>query len=295
MQPDAQVEIVLERPLELATTLAKCRLPRVPAPGWWRATRTPEGPGTERLWVDGGRLHVEAWGPGASWLCEHAGELVGEGADVPEFRPRHPLLAELHRRHPGLRVPRTRAVFEALVPAVLEQKVIGHQARHSYRRLVAELGEPAPGPVPIRLPPVPATVAATPYWAFHRWGVEQRRAQTIIGAARHAARLEEAVAMDPAAAARRLTTLPGIGPWTAAEVAVVALGDADAVSVGDFHLPHQVAWALAGEPRATDERMLELLETYRGNRARAIQLIELAGIMPPRRGPRLPFQHIARI
>jgi 3-methyladenine DNA glycosylase/8-oxoguanine DNA glycosylase len=287
--------IRLERPLDLVRTLARTRPARVAAPGIWRATRTPAGPGTERLWLDGDLLRVEAWGPGADWLCENAPALVGELDDDAGFEPRQPLLVELWRRHRGVRIPRTGAVLEAAVPTILEQKVIGLQARHAYRRLLLELGEPAPGPVPIRLPPTPATLAATPYWQFHKWGVEQRRAQIIASAARHASRLEEAVGMAPADAQRRLTALPGMGAWTAAEIAVVALGDADAVSVGDYHLPHLVSWALAGEPRGTDERMLELLEPYRGHRARAIQLLELAGIAPPRRGPRMAFSRIAEI
>jgi len=287
--------IRLQRPLDLVRTLARTRPARVAAPGFWRATRTPAGPGTERLWLDGDLLRVEAWGPGADWLCENAPALVGELDDDAGFAPRQPLLVELWRRHRGVRIPRTGAVVEAAVPTILEQKVIGLQARHAYRRLLLELGEPAPGPVPIRLPPTPATLAATPYWQFHKWGVEQRRAQIIASAARHASRLEEAVGMAPADAQRRLTALPGMGAWTAAEIAVVALGDADAVSVGDYHLPHLVSWALAGEPRGTDERMLELLEPYRGHRARAIQLLELAGITAPRRGPRMAFSRIAEI
>jgi 3-methyladenine DNA glycosylase/8-oxoguanine DNA glycosylase len=218
---------------------------------------------------------------------------VGELDDDSGFQPGHSLLAELQRRHRGVRIPRTSAVLEAAVPTILEQKVIGVQARHAYRRLLLELGEPAPGPVAIRLPPAPATLAATPYWRYHRWGVEQRRADIIANAARHASRLEEAVAMAPADAQRRLTALPGMGAWTAAEIAVVALGDPDAVSVGDYHLPNLVCWALAGEPRGSDERMLELLEPYRGHRARAVQLLERAGITAPRRGPRLPLSRIA--
>jgi endonuclease III len=291
----SSASIRLKRPLDLRGTLARTRPARATAPGVWRATRTPAGPGTERLWLDGDLLRVEAWGPGADWLCENAGILVGEEGDDSGFTPVHPLVAELRRRHPGLRIPRTQAVLEALVPTILEQKVIGKQARSAYRRLLLELGEPAPGPLGLRLPPSPATLASTPYWVFHRWEVEQRRAQTIINAARHAKRLEEAVGMEPDAAERRLRALPGVGAWSAAEVAVVALGDADAVSVGDYHLPHLVGWALAGEARATDARMLELLEPYRSHRARVVQLLELAGVSPPRRGPRLPLQRIARI
>jgi 3-methyladenine DNA glycosylase/8-oxoguanine DNA glycosylase len=291
----SRVSIPLRRPLDLARTLARTRPARVAAHGIWRATRTPTGPGTQRLWLDGDLLRVEAWGPGADWLCANAPALVGELDDDSGFQPKHPLLAELWRRHRGVRIPRTAAVLEAAVPTILEQKVIGLQARQAYRRLLLELGEPAPGPVPIRLPPAPATLAATPYWAFHRWGVEQRRAQVIISAAQHARRLEEAVGMGSADAHRRLTALPGMGPWTAAEIAVVALGDADAVSVGDYHLPNVVSWALVGERRGSDERMLELLEPYRGHRARAVQLLELAGITAPRRGPRMALSRIADI
>jgi 3-methyladenine DNA glycosylase/8-oxoguanine DNA glycosylase len=291
----SSLRIRLQRPLDLARTLARTRPARVDAPGIWRATRTPAGPGTERLWLEGDVLRVEAWGPGADWLCDNAPALVGELDDDGGFQPAHSLLAELRRRHRGVRIPQTGAVLEAAVPAILEQKVIGVQARHAYRQLLFELGEVAPGPLPLRLPPSPATLAETPYWRFHRWGVEQRRAGIIATAARHAARLEEAVGMAPADAQRRLTALPGMGPWTAAEIAVVALGDPDAVSVGDFHLPNLVSWALAGEPRGSDARMLELLEPYRGHRARAVQLLELAGISAPRHGPRLALSRIARL
>jgi 3-methyladenine DNA glycosylase/8-oxoguanine DNA glycosylase len=291
----SSLRIRLQRPLDLARTLARTRPARVDAPGIWRATRTPAGPGTERLWLEGDVLRVEAWGSGADWLCDNAPALVGELDDDNGFQPAHPLLAELRRRHRGVRIPQTGAVLEAAVPTILEQKVIGVQARHAYRQLLFELGEAAPGPLPLRLPPSPATLAETPYWRFHRWGVEQRRAGIIASAARHAARLEEAVGMAPADAQRRLTALPGMGPWTAAEIAVVALGDPDAVSVGDFHLPNLVSWALAGETRGSDARMLELLEPYRGHRARAVQLLELAGISAPRHGPRLALSRIARL
>jgi 3-methyladenine DNA glycosylase/8-oxoguanine DNA glycosylase len=144
----------------------------------------------------------------------------------------------------------------------------------------------------LRLPPTPATLAGLPYYEYHPFGVERRRAELIRRVAARAAWFEGVVDLPLADAYARLTAVPGIGPWTAAEVAVRALGDVDAVSVGDFHLPNLVAFALAREPRAGDARMLELLEPYRGQRARVIRLLELSGIRPPSYGPRLPFRRI---
>ena len=183
-------------------------------------------------------------------------------------------------------------MFEALVPAVLEQKVTTIEAKAGYRALVDSLGEPAPGPVRLKVPPSPQVLARTPYWTFHRFGVERRRAVVIIGAARSAKRLEEVATMERLDAYRRLEAFPGVGPWTAAKVALVALGDPDAVEVGDYHLPHTIGYALEGTARSTDERMLELLDPYRGHRARVIRLLHVAGISAPRFGPHKPLRDI---
>jgi 3-methyladenine DNA glycosylase/8-oxoguanine DNA glycosylase len=296
--PDVTTRFEPVRLLDLALTVA----PISDGPSWridsgevWRATLTPEGPATLHLLLSAeGLVDVEVWGPGASWAAARAGALCGQEDDDAGFVPRHPFLSQVHKRNPGVRLPKTSAVFEALVPAVLGQKVTGIESRRSYERLVEALGEPAPGPVRLTVPPAPRVLARTPYWTFHRFGIERRRAEVIIGAARSAARLEETVSMDMAAAYQRLQAFPGIGPWTAALVASAALGDPDAVPVGDYNLPHSVGYALEGTPRSTDERMLELLEPYRGHRARVIRLIALAGIGAPRHGPRLPLRDFAR-
>jgi 3-methyladenine DNA glycosylase/8-oxoguanine DNA glycosylase len=263
---------------------------------WWRATRTPQGPATVRYarpTPDGG-VAVAAWGPGAEWCLAAAAELLGARDTLDGFRP-DGLVAELHRRLPGLRITRSRAVFEALLPSILEQKVTGLEARNGYRAIVRAWGEPAPGPRPLLLQPAPASLATTPYWAFHPLGVERKRTVAILVAASRARRVEETVAMAPADAHRRLQALPGVGPWTSAEVAIVALGDADAVSVGDLHLPHLVSFALAGEPRGSDERMLELLAPFPGHRGRVLRLLMHSGRMPARRGPRAAVRSFARI
>jgi 3-methyladenine DNA glycosylase/8-oxoguanine DNA glycosylase len=295
--PDAEARFTINRPLDLGLTLAP--LDRGPSlrsedGAVVRATRTPEGPTTLRIQHTDGELFAQAWGPGAEWAASRADFLCGQSDDDSGFRAAHPLIAQLHRRAVGMRIPRTGAVFEALVPAVLGQLVTTVEAHRSYRALVMALAEPAPGPWRLVLPPSPHVLARMPYWAFHRFGIERRRAEVVIRAARSLRRLEETVTMDLPSAYRRLQAFGGVGPWTAAKVALVALGDADAVPVGDYNLPHAIGYALEGTARSTDERMLELLEPYRGHRARVVRMITMAGIGAPRFGPRRPLRDISR-
>ena len=290
----------VDGPLDLRRTLAPLgrgpgdRTLRFVVGRAWRATRTPDGPATVALLHAGDKLGVQAWGPGAERALAGVPALVGLEQEPASFAGGHPTLSALARRFPGIRIPRTGAVLESLIPAILEQKVIGEEARRALFQLVRRYGEPAPGPseLGLRLPPASATLAGLPYYAFHPLGVERRRAELIRRVASRAAWFEAIVDLPLPEAYVRLTAVPGIGPWTAAEVAVRALGDVDAVSVGDFHLPNLVAFALAGEPRGTDARMLELLEPYRGYRALVIRLLELSGIRAPRYGPRLSFRRI---
>jgi 3-methyladenine DNA glycosylase/8-oxoguanine DNA glycosylase len=233
-------------------------------------------------------VRAAAWGPGAAWLLQELPGMLGADDDRAGFDPAHPVLRELSVRYQGVRVGRSGRVLEALVPAVLEQKVVGVEARRAWRYLLLKFGGPAPGPAPagMRVCPPPRIWCRIPSWEWHRAGVEGVRARTIIGAAEVAGRLEEIVTMTSGAADRRLRSLPGIGVWTSAEVRQRACGDADAVSVGDYHLPSAVGWALAGRV-VDDAGMLELLAPYAGHRHRAARLVELGGIHPPRRGPRM--------
>jgi 3-methyladenine DNA glycosylase/8-oxoguanine DNA glycosylase len=293
----------LAAPLDLQRTLAPLsRGPydltiRLATGRAWRATRTADGPATLALSLDGETLRAEAWGPGAERALDGVPALLGLDRDPVPIPAGQPLIAQLARRHPGIRIPRSGSILESLVPAILEQKVTGTEARRAMTGLIRAHGEPAPGPPEwkLRVGPAAATLAALPYFAYHPFGIERRRAELIRRVASRAAWFEAIVDLPLAEAYGRLTAVPGTGPWTAAETALRALGDMDAVSVGDFHLPNLVAFALAGEPRATDLRMLELLEPYRGHRAIVIRLLELSGIRPPKYGPRLSPRSIEAI
>ena len=260
-----------------------------------RATRTAAGPASVHIRVVGRDVVARAWGPGAEAALDSVPGMVGETDDPSALAPRHSLVAELVRRLPGLRLARGGRVIEALVPSILGQKVTGLEARRAHRAMLLRYGEPAPGPLGLTLPPPPESLAKLPYWAFHPLGIERRRADAIRAAAAAAPRLEEIAHLSSAEGTARLMSLPGVGPWTAAETMRLALADPDAVSVGDYHLPRLICWALASERTGTDERMLELLEPYRGQRGRVALLIEHSGIRQERRAPRMSPRSIASI
>ncbi|QSB16194.1 DNA-3-methyladenine glycosylase 2 family protein [Natronosporangium hydrolyticum] len=262
---------------------------------YW-ATRTPAGPATLVLRREADTLLATGFGPGADWVLAQADAVAGLRDDLTGFAEcaaSHPVVARLARSHGGVRLPTTRSLFPRLLRAIFEQKVTGIEAYRAYAATVRHFRQPAPGPLGGRLllPPTPEAVAATPYWTFHPFGVEQRRAETLRRAAASAARLVRC--RDSTEATARLTAIAGIGPWTAAEVVRTVFGDPDAVSVGDYHIPNTVAWALAGEARGDDARMLELLAPFRGHRGRVCTLLAAAGVAAPRFGPRAPLRSFA--
>ncbi len=263
--------------------------------GWLRASRTPTGPVLIMINQVGAAVRAKAWGDGAVWALDQLPRLLGATDDPTGFRPlpEHAPLVEAHRRFPGFRVGRTDLVLEALIPACLEQVVTGKEAFRAWRLLVGEFGEPAPGPAGMpespayrmRVPPAPETWARVPSWRFLAAGVEERRSRPLVRAAGRAAALERTLLRSHVEADQALRSLPGIGPWTSAEVRQRAHGDADAWSIGDYHVGKAITWALTGE-KLDDDACTELLEPYRGHRYRVQSLLGLAGLRPPRRGPR---------
>lgn len=290
--------VVLDAPIDVRRTLSTLRRgPHDPAfqvagPIIWRTTREVSGPVTVRLeQVDAFTVRAQAWGPGAE---EHVGILpavLGGDDDASQFRPEHPLLLDALRRFPGLRTPRTGRVMEALVPAVIEQKVLGADAFLSWRQLLRKHGSVAPGPAPERMRVVPdhETWASLASWDWHAAGVDPQRYRTAQACVRVAASIERLVQRgDVAAVYRGLQSIPGVGVWTAAEVGSRALGDADAVPFGDYHLGSTVGTAFLGRKVETDAEVAELLEPYRPHRGRALRLLQLSPLTRvERHGPRM--------
>ena len=263
---------------------------------WWRTALTPAGATTLRLVSEGEGIKATAWGDGAEWMLAQLPTLLGADDDPTGFVAHHELVRSVWRRLRQLRLGGTGMVFEQLVPAVIEQRVTGHEARASFRHLVRRFGAVPPGPAPagMRILPAPQVWRRIPSWEWHRANVDPGRSRTIVAAAAVAHRLEESLSLPRDVRLRRLRAIPGVGAWTAAEVAQRAWGDADEVSVGDYHLPALVGWALVGRP-VDDDGMLELLAPYAGHRQRAVRLIEMSGVRKPSFGPRMPVGDIRAI
>ncbi|AQA06423.1 3-methyladenine DNA glycosylase [Mycobacterium sp. MS1601] len=264
----------------------------------WRTSLLESGAVTARLQRTGpDTVHAQIWGAGAAEFAEALPAFVGADDDARDLIPTHPTVAAALQKAPHLRLGRTGRVLEALIPAVIEQRVPGADAFRSWRLLVTKYGAPAPGPAPARMRVFPEAEVwrRIPSWEFHRANVDPGRAQTVIGCATRAASLERLAGRPAEEARTAMTSLPGVGIWTAAETAQRAFGDADALSVGDYHVAKMIGWTFLGHP-IDDDAMVELLEPMRPHRHRVVRLLYVSGLArEPRRGPRLPVQDISAL
>lgn len=262
---------------------------------YWKALHTAAGPTTVAARPTGPReVTFWAWGAGSGAALAEVDAWLGLADPLESFDPSlHPVVQRLARSRRGVRMGRFGSVFERIVATVLGQLVIAKEAKRSHHRLIRRFGAPAPGPLDLRLSPGPDALAEVGSHEFHRLGVERKRADIIRRVARVGGRVDATAELDPADAYAYLLSIPGIGPWTVTSIGRVCFGDADAVVVGDYNLPHTVAWALAGKRRSDDTEMLELLAPFAGHRGRVQAMLKGAG-KPPRHGPKLPFRHVER-
>lgn len=285
--------IELERPVDLPLSLGMHSIGkrdpsfRVSDREVWYAAHTADGPGTLHVSLTDPKTAVaEAWGPGAEVLIDRAPAMLGSEDDPSDFEPEAPFLKRARARSPGLRIVKLPCIMTSLIGFIIQQRITAREAILTHRRLLRTHSETAPGPADMLLPPHPDRIASLPLHELAMVGLEEKRARTLRETARRYKRIEEARDMAWPEAERRLRAFKGIGVWTAGNVLGLVLGCPDAVIVGDYHMPDEVAWVLAKEPRADDARMLELLEPYRPHRWRVMRLIHEFGDAPPRYGPR---------
>ncbi|MDP9143898.1 MAG: DNA-3-methyladenine glycosylase 2 family protein [Actinomycetota bacterium] len=284
----------IEVPLDLKATLRPLH-GVFAGDGWWLAARTPHGSGSLRIRRTREELIGEAWGEGSLWLLDRLDSIAGLADEPRSFQTDHPIVGELHRRHPGWRFGKTDLVFDALVHGIVEQKVTGHEAHAAMRGLRSRFGDAAPGPHPrLRLTPDPVRMAEAPYWVYHELHLERRRADVLKRVAASAGKIEGLRAVPPAKAQEMLLGFRGIGVWTVSKTLAISHGDPDQLDVGDFHLKHMVVHHLTGRDRGTDEEMLELLEPFRPHRGRVARLIHTMG-HAPKFGPRVALRDITRM
>lgn len=294
--PDALAELPRPRPYHFHATLRMLALgrgdptARVGPKEAWRATWLPSGPATAQLVDAGDRLLVRAWGSGAAEAAARAHGWLGLHDRPEEHVPDHPRLAALHAEYAGRHLAATGEVVHFLARNVVRQLVPWPDAQRYWRDLVRLQGAAAPGPGELLLPPAPTWLRDRAPSELRRLGLGGRQGDTLRRVGAYARRLEEAAALPGDERRRRLLALPGLGPWTVESTLGIGLGDPDAVPTGDYHLPNAVSWALAGEPRADDARMLDLLEPFRGQRWRVLHLLVVAGVHAPRFGPKAPLR-----
>ena len=262
---------------------------------FWRASYTPAGAATVRITWNAGRIEAQGWGPGRGWMLARVPAMTGALDPGFRFDAAHPAVLRAQRNHPDVRFGASHMLYHELIPTILGQRITAGEAVRPWHRLCRRLGQPAPGPADgLLLPPPPTTLKGRPAWWFHPLGVEAKRAEALRVVAKHAEKLWAWAELSAAEAAAKLALLAGVGQWTIGSVLSSALGDPDAVAVGDYHLKNIVSYALAGEPRGTDERMLDLLAPYAGQRGRVVRLLQLDGHRPPAFGPRHRILPMAR-
>ena len=195
------------------------------------------------------------------------------------FAPEHQALAAHHRQLPGLRLIRVPWLFDIACSAVLQQRVRSTDAMREWGSICSRFGQKArTGQTTF---PSPALLSAVPLHDLQAIGIDPRRARTLLALAKEIRSYPLRPEMTHEQLRLRLGHITGVGPWTVDMILGFGAADTDAVPVGDLYLPHLVSFALAGERRGTDERMLELLEPLRPYRFRVVRLLYSANISVP--------------
>lgn len=232
---------------------------------------------------EGESIVVHAHGPHAHDLLAETMTCLKQDDRYHSFSTEDSGIHRLHRRHAGLRILRFPWLYDSTCSAILQQRIRTVDAVRDWGRIARRWGTKITvGHLELRCFPPAETLAQVPDFALRSLNIDAQRTKTLLRFARESC----FVPLKPAANFSRLRDqlqrIPGIGPWTTETVLGYGAGDSDAAIPGDLHLPHVVCYALAGENPGSDDRMMELLEPFRGHRFRIIRLLYASGISIPR-------------
>lgn len=230
---------------------------------------------------------VSMGGPGAAVAEQRRPDPAGLRDDFQSLSPAHLVIDRLQHRFAPVRIGSSSDVYKASLTATLGQRITAAEAVNQWARICRAFSDSIDTPFgPLLAPPDPVRFAGMFPHQLHALGIEESRARTLIGIAKVFAR-PGTHQIDPTMALSRIRMeVPRFGPWTQALVEAEALGNPDAVAVGDFHLKNVVAHALCGKPRGTDDEMIAALHPYAGQRGRVLMWLGLGGIVAPKFGPR---------
>jgi 3-methyladenine DNA glycosylase/8-oxoguanine DNA glycosylase len=234
---------------------------------------------------DGDGLQVTAYAPEAGALLTETLACLSQDDQYEAFATGDSGIWRLHRAHPGLRLLRIPWLYDSTCSAILQQRIRTVDAMRDWRHIVQRWGTPAP--IGLHAFPPADQLARVAQFELQALGIDAQRSRTLLRFAQESRFLPLRTTMNFSELRQHLLRIPGIGPWTTESVLGYGAGDADAAIPGDLHLPHLACYALAGEIPGSDERMMELLEPFRGHRFRIIRLLYASRLTVPRSTPHL--------
>lgn len=192
---------------------------------------------------------------------EVARRLLGLHHDNAPLESAHP---ELVRGHEGARLPQTASVWESLMWAIVGQQVNLAFAYRLRRVLVELCGRKARNG--LRAHPAPKKVAELDYTDLTSRQFSRSKAQYVIDTARLIASgalpLETFPSLDPSDVETALTSVRGIGAWTANYVMMRGCAFPDCVPAGDSALSASLRAYFALEEKVDAQRTRVLMETF---------------------------------
>lgn len=175
--------------------------------------------------------------------------ILGVGQELEPFYASaqgDPAMAAITQRFHGLHMPHTASVFEALVLAILGQQIATNVARIIRTLLIETYGprQSIDGETYYAFPR-PETLAALRVEDLRGMKLSQRKAEYVHGIACTALDDPEFIEglhhLDDEAVVRQITSLRGVGNWTAQWLLIRALGRPDALPLGDLALRRVVS------------------------------------------------------